>query len=296
MSSVIAQLQQDALDRRIPVSDLLRRGLVVAHRLELADFQSWIEQELRGYGDQPTPSYRQFTGRVVALNPYRGWQPVQFESQRDRASHLRRRCVQSVAELESLIDGPDDGSDYHMPCRNDNDVSFGGVSISTPMSLVVSRTAIVGILDTVRTIVLNWSLKLEEHGIAGDGSTFSSPEKEAARHSPQNITNFYGPVYGSQVQQVNAQAMHIALIPAEDVAALEVFLNCFRAALPKLGLATVKAEAEAELQTIQSQLASPKPKASIINEGLRSLRTILEGAAGAAAGQLLIELTKLLPR
>jgi hypothetical protein len=53
-------------------------------------------------------------------------------------------------------------------------------------------------------------------------------------------------------------------------------------------------EAEAELQTVQSQLESPKPKSSIIREGLESLRRILEGAGGGAAGELLLELGKLM--
>jgi len=60
---------------------------------------------------------------------------------------------------------------------------------------------IVGIIETVKTIILNWALKLEEDGILGQGMTFSSKEQEKATSSPaSHVTNFYGPVGQSQIQ------------------------------------------------------------------------------------------------
>ncbi len=49
MSSVIVELQREALDRNVHVSDLLRKALVVARNLALTEFQRWIELELNGY-------------------------------------------------------------------------------------------------------------------------------------------------------------------------------------------------------------------------------------------------------
>jgi hypothetical protein len=46
MSSVIVELQCEALDRNVHVSDLLRKALVVARNLALTEFQRWIELEL----------------------------------------------------------------------------------------------------------------------------------------------------------------------------------------------------------------------------------------------------------
>jgi hypothetical protein len=46
MSSVIVELQREALDRNVHVSDLLRKALVVARNLALTEFQRWIELEL----------------------------------------------------------------------------------------------------------------------------------------------------------------------------------------------------------------------------------------------------------
>ena len=48
MTSVILELQRDAFDQSICVSDLLRKALVVARKLSLKDFGRWAERELHG--------------------------------------------------------------------------------------------------------------------------------------------------------------------------------------------------------------------------------------------------------
>jgi hypothetical protein len=53
-------------------------------------------------------------------------------------------------------------------------------------------------------------------------------------------------------------------------------------------------EISAELTTIDTQVASPKPKAGIIKQSLGSIRAILEGAGGNVVGTLIVELTKAL--
>jgi len=61
------------------------------------------------------------------------------------------------------------------------------------------------------------------------------------------------------------------------------FLESLREARPELALPEqVSAELDAEIATLQTQLASPKPKHTIIQEALRSVRSILEGVAGSA--------------
>jgi hypothetical protein len=81
MSSVVLELQRDALDKNVGVSDLLRKALVVARKLSLHDFQAWVENELNGYRDTfNIPDYREMHGQVRGFNPYRGWLPIMFNS------------------------------------------------------------------------------------------------------------------------------------------------------------------------------------------------------------------------
>lgn len=48
-TSLVRELQREALDSNVPVTDLLRKALVVARKLGIKEFQEWIELELDGY-------------------------------------------------------------------------------------------------------------------------------------------------------------------------------------------------------------------------------------------------------
>src|SRR5262245_49927898 len=119
MSSVVLELQQEALDRKAPVSGLLRKALVVARKLGLQDFEAWVSKELSGYGDDDgdsVPAYRIVNGQVRAWNPYNGWVPVIFKDPQHGEMLSQRACGQSVAEIESLIEaGTAADTSIHMP-------------------------------------------------------------------------------------------------------------------------------------------------------------------------------------
>jgi len=297
MSSVVVELQRDALDRVVKVSDLLRKALVVARKLNLGEFQKWVEEELRGYMDAPdAPKYREVHGEVKLWNPYRGWIPVVFEDPRAADMYSKRACGVPIAELEEVRESKRDDSTLAMPLPADAQARLSQkFGMPTQVVLFVPRGSFIAILDAVRTIVLNWALKLEEEGILGEGLSFSREEQEAAARGPQNVNNFYGPVQSPQIQQGGNQPVQISVSVDLDPKAIESFIAALRANLSSLDLSRdQRQEAEAELRTVEAQISSPKPKPSIVAESLRSIRSILEGAAGSAAGQLLIELGKLL--
>lgn len=59
--------------------------------------------------------------------------------------------------------------------------------------------------------------------------------------------------------------------------------------LPEMPLQSEeKAELTAEIQTVEVQLASPKPKPKILQESLQTIRSILEGVAGNAAYSVIV--------
>ena len=49
MSSLVRELQTQALDSNLPVTDLLRKALVVARELEISALEEWVKSELSGY-------------------------------------------------------------------------------------------------------------------------------------------------------------------------------------------------------------------------------------------------------
>jgi hypothetical protein len=71
------------------------------------------------------------------------------------------------------------------------------------LQLFIPHSVVPKILDSVRTIVLNWTLRLEQEGIQGDGLSFTANEKAAAAQLPTSVTNFYGPVLNLQIQQAS---------------------------------------------------------------------------------------------
>jgi hypothetical protein len=89
VSSVIVELQRDALDKNVSVSELLRKALVVARKLKLSELQKWIENELNGYKDE-TPDYRVAFGQIRGWNPYNGWVPLIFEDHKEAEALSKR--------------------------------------------------------------------------------------------------------------------------------------------------------------------------------------------------------------
>jgi len=297
MGSVVLELQRDALNRSVPVSDLLRKALVVARKLDLSEFQQWIEKELSGYNDtDEIPHYREVSGQIRAWNPYRGWIPVIIEDPGAAERLSRRKNSQSIAEIENLLEGTSKNSTFHMPFSHELQRELNaGMPFETEITLFTQSSSLIRVIDAVRTIILNWSLKLEESDIRGEGLSFTAEEKKEAATQSYNVTNFYGPVTGPQVQQGSKESIQISGTFQFDTDVVTNVLNQIRHTLDDVDLPPdVRAEAQSEIDTVHAQLRSPKPKPSIIREGLQSLRSILEGAGGGAAAHLLIELGKLL--
>ena len=116
MGSIVIELQQDALDRNVSISDLLRKTLVVAKKLHLSELEIWVNNELNAYEKaKDIPDYRQIRGEVKAWNPYHGWQPVVFEEHKKEEALSKRLCNQTIAEIESLLEGKTDNSSLQMP-------------------------------------------------------------------------------------------------------------------------------------------------------------------------------------
>lgn len=168
--------------------------------------------------------------------------------------------------------------------------------------LHIRPASVLGIIQTVKTIILNWALKLEEDGILGEGLTFSPKDQERATSSSvSHVTNFYGPVSQSQIQQQSPGAVQIAA--GDDVIVADaIYIEQVKALVPKikdaietLGLDKIQAdELKSEIDTVDAQVRSPKPKRSVIRSSFETIQRILESAAGGAAGQLFYEIGKFL--
>ena len=185
MTSIIEQIQRDALDRTVRVSDLLRRMKLAATKLGLGSVEDWVEHELNGYNELPLPDYRVIHGRPMFQNPYGGaWQLMGGAVENLSVRHVG----QSVASLEELANAPE-GATVHFPFSdevvkklNDSNNTVGYLAV-----LDVDRSAIVSILDRVRTLVLDWALKMEQAGVLGTEFSFDAADRAKAQGATTTI-------------------------------------------------------------------------------------------------------------
>jgi len=298
LKPIVIELQQDALNGDIPVTDLLRKAYVIARKLKLSDFEKWIKLELDGYSEnEEIPEYRNVNGSVQAWNPYHGWQPIYFENPKTAEVISNRTNGQRVAEIESLLENiSENGNNLQIPFSAEQEnIICDAIGERVQITMMTPSTSLIRIIDAVRNIILNWALKLEENGVLGENMTFSDDEKDKAESHSYNVNNFYAEVTGSQIQQNSPDANQTQSLKEFSTTNINHFISSLKEKLDDIEVnEDASKELNAEISTIEIQNSSPKPKNGIIKESLSSIRTILEGATGSVVGQLLLELGKLI--
>jgi AbiTii len=184
LTSLVLELQNDARCSSSPILDLLRNALVVATKLNLLDFQKWINQELDGYDRiNEAPDYRFVQGIIETIGPYSG---VGYH--KGIVTHdvlIAQPLSELIALTKSSISSS--SSRVHLP--------FFSLEWNNQTEGSVSIASIEQIENAVRNIILKQSLKLESLGILGEGMTFSLEEKEAAvKYIITNFQTFLGAV------------------------------------------------------------------------------------------------------
>lgn len=294
MTGIVRELQKEALDKSVRPSDLLRKALTVARKLKVPDIEAWIMAELNGYAnDAKFPDYRWVKGEIKSFNPYNGsWLPVMFTDHEPKVydALTRRQCNQSISEIEHLIS--DSSGELAMPYSPKVQRQLmKGTDMIQPPVLIVQQSKLHGIVDAVRTAILDWALKLEEQGVLGEDLSFSEADQRAASHVVFNIQS----MSHSQIQSETVGSQQTLIDRSLDPAQVLEFVSKARAALPSLNLKPdVKEELRGELDTLEAQSKSPKPKKTILHEAARSVRTILESATGNAVAEGLLAALRLL--
>ena len=284
MPGLVSELQRDALDKNIDVTNLLRKALVVSKKLGIREIEEWINWELSGYPADKDfrPEYRVVHGQVMVLNPFHGWESVLFEDPEMGKSLSSRTIIQPVSELVALVKNDNSGFGEILFSHETKNKLMDLMSSDLEPIFRISIIKITGILDSVRNEILNWALELEAKGIVGPGMSFSIDEKRTASQVTYQITNNIGSMQNSQLQQDSAGASQTQTIDQSHIEITE-FVNELKSSMTDLNLDTSDyAELEAEVLTLENQLASPKPKSVIINESLKSARSILESIASNA--------------
>ena len=168
---------------------------------------------MNGNFTSDAPGYRIVKGELKAWNRYNGWIPVITEDSTVQEKLSKRVIGQSIGELEEI--SHNSVGTLQVPLPPDIVQSFFGDSeafrLGMVPTLVVSKNQFIGIIESVRNSILNWSLELESKGILGEGLTFSKEEVGRASTTTFNIGNFagvIGNVSNSELQIGDYNSLH----------------------------------------------------------------------------------------
>lgn len=150
------KLQQDCLNSRITVTELLRSALVLASEYDDKDFATFVSNELTGYpGD--VPEYRRVIGELKGEASRHVFVKLQITNLTDQTAFCTRNFTNSIPEIEKII------SDY---------TPNGMITLSVPegaknmlrqtfrnigdIVFEIGISPLIAILEIVRTKISQW--------------------------------------------------------------------------------------------------------------------------------------------
>ena len=208
MKGIVLELQQDLLSKDCDILNALRKAHIIATKLKLTEFDSWIQQELNGYVvENDAPEYRSVRGMLMAFNPYSGWIPAIISN----SEFEKIICVRKMYDpISALIELYDNGKENSIQLLFSGEVhkalnSLFNSPIQMQYALFVGADNVKNIIEHVKDCLLQWTLKLEGSGIVGADLSFTTQEKEKAQSIPQTINNYYGPTNVIAAPSTNAQ-------------------------------------------------------------------------------------------
>ena len=163
MKSIVIELQEMSSDPNIPITELIRKALMVASKLNLSDFKEWIEKEINGYEEvSEIPEYRNVTGEVKAFNPYNDiWIPLLWSDAPEGV--YDRKIKQKISEIEYNYKSANGILVVPFP-QEQIQFFIKHFEVPSPPYLIINKASLAGILESVKDIILKWSLKLEKEG------------------------------------------------------------------------------------------------------------------------------------
>jgi hypothetical protein len=274
---LIEEIQGEALDASAAVGGLLRKVKVAAAKLKLARIEQWVDHELKGYGGAELPGYRILKGGLRVWSEYHGWQPVGGDP--ETLNWLSTvRIGESIASLEALAKG-EKGGGYLATMSPDQlaIISKATNSYVARAGVDISRGAITHIIESVRTLILEWAIALENEGIMGEGLSFTSEERTKAQNSSvaihiASIGTFTGNLgTGNTSGDITSAPLNVDRV--------RNLVSQIRSQADNLANEGVETTALASvLERIEAHLA--KPNESLLRKTLVELQAIITDAAG----------------
>jgi hypothetical protein len=213
-----------ATDNQQPLTVLLRQCIVLAYEIKNLQLKVWANDELNGYADpNKVPEYRIISTGVTGLFVGPGWAKyeqgipsVALEEQHRKWAEVVE-IAESVGALEHMLTSGKGSSQIRFGW-NSNLVLFYQKTLNPGWQLFsahqdVSKSAVAGLLDTIRTRVLNMALELKAEIGESDADLKKVKQDSAEAEKVSHIVQtqiFGGTVYIAAGQQ-NINTQNIAV-------------------------------------------------------------------------------------
>lgn len=289
-----------AADPLISCERLMRTALVVAKAVKDENFATWCEAELNGYVNtkrSELPGYRWLTGIVMVRNRLGQDSPGMFQSVEDQQRFSQSPVVEPLGQVEKNANAPKE-TEFSVQFPPELSAQLRkGFGDAADVFRVVLRIGFENIVTDVRQRAFMWAVEGINRDVPpGLDSTVAAllgiPLAQMPSQVPEpvsinmlaagtiNLNNsnllFNSP--DASVSVIDHHGInHDALIQlvAELRKAVEAVAPASRP--------TDLINAITELKGL-ADMNSPRP--SFVREALASLRTVLEGGAGAVVGEL----------
>lgn len=195
---------------------------------------------------------------------------------------------QSVATLQDLADSNKGGA-IHFPLPPGMVASLNRLmSFQTPRIVIqFGRGSVIGILDAVRNMTLDWAIEMEKKGVLGDGMSFDPQEKMQAKEA---MTTFNIGSIGSFVGNMGSgNTSGDIVVSIESLQQIKDIIEQIKSSHDDLVRSGVDGgELSANIADIEDAINAPQPKKVRLRGLLDATRQILIGAAGnlTAAGAI----------
>ncbi len=216
VSELIKKIKDGSTGHDIPLSEVLRLCMRLGKLLQNDELVKWSQSELNGYtSNDGLPDYREFGAQVMGHlsgpfgSGYRNIQvPQSVIDKKHRKMLFTNYMTEPVAELEELSSQGDktDTLSSHWPADviafyQTKEIFSGGMVLASAWR-VISKARLGGILDTIRTRVLEFVLSIEDEldikGSKGKEEVEVSPPTD--KKVTQNVHNI---IYGGNVSVGN---------------------------------------------------------------------------------------------
>jgi hypothetical protein len=189
--TLLREIQAAATDGDVGISTVLRKAKILGARLRNPEFESWVDRELNGYEEGSTlPAYRKIAviAHATLSDGYRVWNnapimtsflPSELKDWGD--VHYVRGPISAIASLAA----DDQKMMLEAPWPQELAVTYGAKGYPGWNCIgarqILNRSALVGIIETVRNRILEFALQIEiaapEAGEAPAGKSAPIPQE-----------------------------------------------------------------------------------------------------------------------